>query len=151
LVFVAYNTFFNLLTEPRQRACFAAVAERLAAGGAFLVEAFVPEPQPGSSVTVKSMTVDSVVLSVTSHDAAAQTAQGQYVEITESGGVRLRPWAIRYATVTELDDMATAAGLHLSERWEDVGRTQFTTDSPRHVSVYRTNRRPVRPEAGPTS
>jgi SAM-dependent methyltransferase len=151
LVFVAYNTLFNLLTETRQRACFAAVAERLAPCGAFVVEAFVPEPQPGSSVTVRSMTVDSVVLSVTTHDAATQTAQGQYVEITEAGGVRLRPWAIRYATVTELDDMAMAAGLHLSERWEDVARVPFTTDSARHVSVYRTNRRPVRPEAGPTS
>jgi SAM-dependent methyltransferase len=151
LVFVAYNTFFNLLTETRQRACLAAVAGRLAPGGAFVVEAFVPEPQPGSSVTVRSMAVDSVVLSVTTHDATAHTAQGQYVEITESGGVRLRPWAIRYASVTELDDMAAAAGLHLSERWEDMGRTPFTSDSPRHVSVYRTNRRPVRPEAGPTS
>jgi SAM-dependent methyltransferase len=151
LVFVAYNTIFNLLSEARQRACFAAVADRLAPGGAFLVEAFVPEPQPGSSVTVRSMTVDSVVLSVTTHDAEAQMAQGQYVEITETGGVRLRPWAIRYASVTELDDMATAAGLRLSERWEDVARTPFTPDSPRHVSVYRTNRQPVRPEAAPTS
>jgi SAM-dependent methyltransferase len=151
VVFVAYNTLFNLLSENRQRACFAAVAERLAPGAAFVVEAFVPEPQPGSSVTVRSMTVDSVVLSVTTHDAEAHMAQGQYVEITEAGGVRLRPWAIRYASVTELDDMATAAGLHLSERWEDVGRMPFTTDSPRHVSVYRTNRHPVRPEAGPTS
>ena len=52
----------------RQQACFAAVAERLAPGGAFVVEAFVPEPQPGSSVVVRSMTADSVVLSVTTHD-----------------------------------------------------------------------------------
>ena len=40
--FVAYNTFFNLLTAERQQACFAAVAERLAPGGAFVIEAFVP-------------------------------------------------------------------------------------------------------------
>jgi hypothetical protein len=101
LVFVAYNTFFNLLTETRQRACFDAVAERLATGGAFLIEAFVPEPQPGSSIAVRSMTADSVVLSVTTHDPATQTAQGQYISFSESGGVRMRPWAIRYASVEQ--------------------------------------------------
>ncbi len=40
---VAYNTIFNLLDEQRQLACFAAVAERLAPGGSFVVEAFVPD------------------------------------------------------------------------------------------------------------
>jgi SAM-dependent methyltransferase len=137
LVFVAYNTFFNLLTETRQRQCFAAVAERLSPGGAFVVEAFVPEPQPGSSVTVRSMTADSVVLSVTTHDEVAQTAQGQYIEFSESGGVRMRPWAIRYATVEQLDAMADDAGLRLTDRWEDATRASFTAESARHICVYR--------------
>ena len=146
VVFAAYNTFFNLLTADRQLACFRAVAERLAAGGAFLIEAFVPEPQPGSSVTVRSMTVDSVVLSVTTHDDATQTAQGHYVELNETRGVRLRPWAIRYATVDQLDAMAAAAGLQLTERWDHSSRGEFTADSTRHVSIYRRIRRPVPPE-----
>lgn len=151
LVFVAFNTFFNLLTDTRQRNCFAAVAARLVPGGAFVVEAFVPEPQPGSSVVVRSMTADSVVLSVTTHDGDAQTAQGHYVSITEAGGVRMRPWAIRYATVEQLDAMATAAGLALAARWEDPKRTPFDADSARHISVYRTIHTPVRPEGGMTS
>ena len=151
LAFVAYNTFFNLLTEARQRACFAAVAERLVPGGAFVIEAFVPEPHPGSSVDVRSMTADSVVLAVTTHDDAAQTAQGQYISFSESGGVRMRPWAIRYATVAQLDAMATDSGFRLDERWEDAERTQFTADSPRHVSVYRTNHTRVRTEGSATS
>jgi len=144
LTFVAYNTFFNLLTEARQRACFASVAERLVPGGAFVIEAFVPEPQPGSSVEVRSITADSVVLAVTTHDDAAQTAQGQFISFSESGGVRMRPWAIRYATVDQLDAMATVSGFRLEHRWEDADRTQFTADSPRHVSVYRTIHSPVR-------
>jgi SAM-dependent methyltransferase len=137
LVFVAYNTFFNLPNEDRQQACFTSVAERLAPGGAFVIEAFVPEPRPGSSVAVHSMTADSVVLSVATHDDAAQTAQGQYIEFSESGGVRMRPWAIRYATVEQLDTMALAAGFHVAERWEDPSRAPFGADSPRHLSVYR--------------
>lgn len=151
LAFVAYNTFFNLLSEARQQACFASVAERLSPGGAFVIEAFVPEPQPGSSVVVRSMTVDSVVLSVATHDEAAQTAQGQYISFSESGGVRMRPWAIRYATVDQLDSMAVAAGFHVADRWEDPSRTPFSVDSPRHITVYRTNHTPVHPERGPTS
>jgi SAM-dependent methyltransferase len=151
LVFVAYNTFFNLLTETRQQACFRAVADRLAPGGAFVIEAFVPEPQPGSSVAVRSMTTDSVVLSVSMHDEATQTAQGQYISISESGGVRMRPWAIRYATIEQLDAMAAGSGFRLDSRWESTDRAPFTTDSPRHVSLYRTIHSPVRPEPTVTS
>jgi SAM-dependent methyltransferase len=144
LVYVAYNTFFNLLSEGRQQACFDAVARRLVPGGAFLIEAFVPEPQPGTSVAVRSMTVDSVVLSVTTHDDEAQTAQGHYISISESGGVRMRPWAIRYATVDQLDAMALLSGFRLAERWEDAHRAPFTADSARHVTLYRTIHSPVR-------
>lgn len=138
LVFVAYNTFFNLLSERRQLACFSSVAQRLTPGAAFVIEAFVPEPNPGSSVVVRSMTAQSVVLAVTTHDDATQIAQGQFIELSESGGVRMRPWAIRYATVEQLDTMAVAAGFRIAERWEDPSRTPFGVDSPRHVTVYRT-------------
>ena len=145
LVFVAFNTFFNLRSEGRQQACFDAVARRLVPGGAFLIEAFVPEPQPGTSVGVRSMTVDSVVLTATTHDDEAQTAHGHYISITEAGGVRMRPWAIRYATVDQLDAMAVLSGFRLEQRWEDAQRAPFTADSARHITVYRTIHSPVRP------
>lgn len=151
LVFVAFNTFFGLLTEARQQSCFAAVAQRLEPGGAFVIEAFVPEPQPGSSVTVRSMTTDSVVLSVNAHNEESQTAQGQYISFSEAGGVRMRPWAIRYATVEQLDAMAAACEFDLAERWEDAERAPFTADSARHISVYRTIHSRVRPLATATS
>lgn len=137
LAFIAYNSFFGLLTEERQRACFAAVAARLGIGDAFVIEAFVPEPRPGSEVTVRSMSATSVVLSITSTDGEAQTAEGQYVELTEADGVRLRPWAIRYSTPEQLDAMAAAAGMRLDERLGSFEGEPFTTHSSRHVSVYR--------------
>lgn len=135
-VFVAYNTLFNLRTAERQAACFAAVARRLADGGRFLVEAFVPDDRDGEAVELRSMAVDRVVLSVSRHRAADQLAEGQFIELTESGGIRLRPWAIRYAPPGELDEMAAAAGLRVVHRWEDVHRTPFTAESVRHVTVY---------------
>jgi hypothetical protein len=139
VVFVAYNTFFGLLTEERQQACMAAVASRLAPGGAFAIEAFVPDPEhePASSVAVRSVHVDRVVLSVSTADPAAQRAEGQYIDITETGGVRLRPWSIRWATPGQLDDMAGRAGLRLDSRWGGFDRSPFDAESARHVSVYR--------------
>lgn len=136
VVLVAYNTLFNLLSADRQRACFVAVAQRLVPGGAFLVEAFVPAPGSGSQVSVRSMTVDTVVLSASLLRADEQTAEGHYIEISEAGGIRLRPWSIRYCSPDELDAMAATAGLRLAARWEDVERRPFTADSERHVSCY---------------
>jgi hypothetical protein len=144
VVFAAFNTFFNLLDESRQRQCFHAVASRLATGGCFLIEAFVPEPRSGSSVELRSLAVDHVVLSVARYDERTQSASGQYVSIDERGGVRLRPWAIRWATVAQLDAMAADAGFSLVDRWEDPQRSPFAADSPRHVTVYRANHGSVR-------
>ncbi len=139
LVFVAYNTLFNLRTPSAQSACFEAVAARLAPGGRFVIEAFVPEdpPRRGDDISVRTLETDRVVLSVSRHDPDRQLAEGQFVEITEAGGVRLRPWSIRYTAPDELDRMASQAGLLLEHRWEAFGRTDFRPDSDRHISVYR--------------
>jgi SAM-dependent methyltransferase len=139
VVFVAYNTFFSNLTEDAQRRCFAEVAARLATGGRFVIEAFVPEdpPRSGDDIAVRSIAADRVVLSVSRHLPASQVAEGQYIEITEAGGVRLRPWSVRYATPAQLDDMAASAGLTLEQRHADWHRTPFDTASAHHVSVWR--------------
>ncbi len=138
LVFVAYNTLFNLTTASRQQDCFRAVARALGPGGMFVVEAAVPDPArpAGGTIAVRSMTADAVVLSVDVHVPEAQRVDAQLIELTEAGGVRLRPASIRYAAPAELDAMATAAGLELAERWEDFSRAPFVADSAQHVSVY---------------
>ncbi len=139
-VLIAYNTIFNLLGEQDQPALFRRVAERLAPGGAFVVEAFVPhaDATDGSSeVTVRSMAVDHVVLSVSVNRPDEQLAEGQFIQFAENGGVRLRPWSIRWATPEQLDAMAAAAGLHLGARFGDMAGEPFTDDSAQHVSIYR--------------
>lgn len=138
LMFVAYNTFFNLLTRGRQQACFAAAAAALIDGGYFVIEAFVPDTahEPASSITVRSITADRVVLSVSTANAEGQTAEGQFIDITEVGGVKLRPWSIRWATTAQLDEMAAGAGMTLHERWEAFDHAPFTTESERQVSVF---------------
>ena len=137
-IFVAYNTIFSLQTFARQQSLFANVASRLAPGGVFVIEAIVPDPQrpAGSTVGVRSIKADRVVLSVDMHDPDAQHVDGQFVEITEAGGVRLRPWSIRYSYPHELDDMAATVGLRLSHRWMNMNQEPFTPDSETNVSVY---------------
>lgn len=138
LVFVAYNTFFNLTTAERQRACFEAVAARLTPGGMFVIEAAVPDPHrpPGGTVAVRSIAADRVVLSVDVHVPEAQRVDAQLIELTEAGGVRLRPASIRYAAPAELDAMAAAAGFEVGERWEDFAQAPFAADSAQHVTIY---------------
>lgn len=136
---IAYNTIFNLLDAEDQRRCFARVATRLRPGGSFVVEAIVPDDEApsGQHVSVRSMSVDRVVLSVSDHRPVEQHTSGQFVELTESGGVRLRPWSIRWAAPTELDAMATAAGFHVEQRWADMAGGPFDELGEHHVTVYR--------------
>lgn len=136
---VAYNTIFNLLDADTQQRCFAEVAARLAPGGSFVVEAIVPDAEAptGGNVSVRSMSVDRVVLSVSDHQPADQRTSGQFVEFTEAGGVRLRPWSIRWASPQELDDMAAAAGFVVEQRHGDMAGTEFNDDAVHHVTVYR--------------
>lgn len=138
VVVIAYNTVFSLRSPERQQQLFVAVISRLSPTGVFVVEAAIPDPQrpPGGTVGVRSLGVDRVVLSVDQHDPDTQTVDGQFVEITESGGVRLRPWSIRYSRPDELDAMAGSAGLVLRHRWSDMSRTPFDESSSGHVSVY---------------
>jgi hypothetical protein len=138
VIFVAFNTLFNLLSKDAQARCIGLVASRLSPHGAFAVEGFVPaEQRPvGARVEVRSLTDDQVVLNVSRHEPDAQHVAGQFVELTKRG-VRLRPWAIRYSSPAELDEMALSCGLELEHRWADWGETPFTRDSPYHVSVYR--------------
>lgn len=138
-VFVAYNSIFNLVDANRQQACFTAVAAVLEPGGRFVVEAFVPaDPPPsGDEIRVRSLTADRVVLSVSVHDPGAQRAEGQFVELSADGGVRMRPWSIRYAAPAELDAMASSAGLVLEHRWCGFDDPTWDDDADRHVSVYR--------------
>jgi SAM-dependent methyltransferase len=142
LVFVAYNTLFNLTADGEQQRCFVEVARRLTPGGRFLVEAFVPDdPAPdGDDISIRTMTADRIVLSISRRRGTEHRAEGQFVELTERGGVRLRPWSIRYAGPARLDEYATAAGLRLEHRWADIARTPFDDDRDRHVSVYRRDR-----------
>lgn len=138
LVFVAFNTLFNVGTASEQQQCFAHAGAVLAPGGSFVVEAFVPpspELLPATGLSTKSVAFDHVVLTATETNAQAQTITGQHIEISE-GGTRLRPWRLRYAGVAELDAMAEAAGLEVADRLSDWHGAPFDKHSTAHITRY---------------
>jgi SAM-dependent methyltransferase len=139
LVFVVFNTFFALLDQDAQVECFANVAARLAPGGRFLIEAFVPDLtrfDGGQRTSAVSLSVDAVDIDVVMHDPVAQRVDGQHVLIRESG-TRLLPISMRYAFPAELDLMARLAGLELESREGGWAGEPFTGSSGKHVSIWR--------------
>jgi SAM-dependent methyltransferase len=139
LIFVAFNTLFNLRSQEEQVSCFAAVAGHLTKDGAFVVEAFVPDLSryPGNQrVNASNVETDKVIIDVSHHDPVSQVISSQNIMITELG-IRLLPVLARYAYPSELDLMAHLAGLQLEARWADWDRSPFIAGSDKHISVYR--------------
>jgi SAM-dependent methyltransferase len=138
LIYVVFNTFFGLRSQEEQVSGFRSVARHLAPGGAFAMEAFVPDParfDRGQRVSAISVESDSVSLEVSKHDPVEQTSVTQHVVIREDS-IHLYPVHIRFAYVAELDLMARIAGLRLRERWADWDRSTFNSGSAKHISVW---------------
>src|SRR5215211_6152279 len=138
LIYVVFNTLFNLLTQEDQVRCFENVAAHLTDDGSFVIEAGSPAFLYGlrndQHVDAESIEVDAVRLDVLRHDPAKQMLDESHVSISRTG-VRLNPIAQRYAWPAELDLMARIAGLRLKERWDGWNREPFT-GKHNVVSVY---------------
>ena len=138
LVYVVFNSFFNVLTQDDQVRCFENVARHLNDDGVFLIEAFVPTSlglDGDQYVRAEAIEVDTVRLDLLKHDGATQTIEENHVQLT-THGITFNPVVQRYAWPAELDLMARIAGLRLHNRWGGWKRQPFTSRSRRHVSVY---------------
>lgn len=139
LIYVVFNTLFNLLTQDDQVRCFEHVAAHLTDDGSFVVEAATPNDllrlRNNQYVDAEALAVDEVRLDVGRFDAVTQRLEESHV-VLSSEGVRVHPIVTRYAWPSELDLMARIAGLHLKERWGGWNREPFTSASNNHVSVY---------------
>jgi SAM-dependent methyltransferase len=139
LVFVVFNTFFQLYSQESQLRCFANVAQHLQPGGRFVIHAFVPDTsrvEAGEHLAVKEASLDRVRLDASVFDALEQRLDTTQVRITETG-IRLVHAKLRFAWPPELDLMARLAGLTLEHRWASFAKQPFSAASPFHVSVYR--------------
>lgn len=139
LIYVVWNTLFNLLTQDDQVRCFENVAAHLTDDGSFVVEAVLPDYayrlRNNQYVEAEAIEVGSVRLDVMRHDPARQVTEESHVTISAEG-VHLNPVVQRYAWPAELDLMARIAGLWLKERWDGWEREPYTGAGPTVVSVY---------------
>lgn len=141
LVYLVFNTLFNLTRAGAQEECFRNVARVLAPGGAFVIEAYVPDPADidllEQEVQVQSVTETEVTVRLHQFDRAAQTFVRQTITFSD-GDVRLRPFGMHYRWPEQIDEIAAAAGLRLEARYAGWDRAEpFGPDSRGHVSVYR--------------
>lgn len=139
LVYIVFNSLFNLLSQHEQVQCFSNVARHLDSEGVFLVEAFVPaflyRLRDHQHVNAEAVGLAHVQLDVARHDPVTQRLDESHVSLG-ADGVQLFPVVTRYAWPAELDLMARLAGLRLHQRWGGWKREPFTADSRLHVSVY---------------
>ena len=138
-IFLIFNTLYNLTSQEAQVRCFRNAADMLAPGGAFLIEAFVPDLAQfhnNRGLKPRHIDVNSLALEAAIHDPVTQRIDYQYLRITPEG-MRLTPLPMRYAWPQETDLMAQLAGLMPETRWGGWDRCAFTADSRMHISVYR--------------
>jgi len=138
LVFLVFNSLMNLTTQDAQVACFANAAAHLAPGGAFLVEMGIPALRrltPGDRFVVFDQSPDHV--GVDEYDVVSQRLWSHHVTFLTDGRVERASPPFRYAWPAELDLMARIAGMHLVHRWADWDRSELTSESAKHVSVWR--------------
>ena len=139
LIYLVFNTFYNLLTQDEQVRCFENVAKHLTDDGVFVLEGGVPGEfyrlRNRQYVDAEAIEVDQVRLDVARFDPVTQTLEETHVTLS-AGGVHMNPIVTRYAWPAELDLMGRIAGLRLKERWASWWRDPFVGDSGNCVSVY---------------
>lgn len=138
-VFLIFNTLYNLTSQAAQVKCFRNAAGMLAPGGAFLIEAFIPDLlqfHDHRSVKPRHISFGALALEAAVHDPVTQRIDYQVLRVT-SRGTQLTPLPMRYAWPQETDLMAQLAGLELENRWGGWDKSAFTANSRMHISVYR--------------
>ena len=137
LVYLVFNTLGNLYTQAEQVACFRNAAAHLAPGGRFVVELWVPRPQPVSSSHAQVFSTAEGYIGMDVLDLSTQRGVSHHIRYQPDGAARVSFSPFRYVWPGELDLMAQLAGMELEHRWADFAQAPFTSESPSHVSVYR--------------
>jgi len=139
LVYLVYNTIFNLLTVDDQIRCFENAARHLTPDGHFIVETALPHawisPDKSDYVHAEHVGSDVVGLDVARYDPTTQLLEDNHIEFT-SQGVTMSPIVCRLITPGEMDLMARMAGMRLVQRFANWQRSAFDINSKAHISVY---------------
>ena len=137
LVYLVFNTISNLYSQAEQVACFRNAAAHLSPGGRFVIELWVPKPQPVGSSHAQVFTTADGYIGMDVLDTSTQRGVSHHIRYQPDGEARVSFSPFRYVWPGELDLMAQLAGMELEHRWADFTQAPFTSESTSHVSVYR--------------
>jgi SAM-dependent methyltransferase len=131
LVYLVFNSINNQTTQEAQVASFENAAAHLEPGGRFVVEVGVPNTQ-----RLEVFDLSDTHVGVDELDFDTQRLVSHHFNLIDG---RWQRFSIPFRSVSpaELDLMARLAGMTLCERWSGWEREPFTSESPKHVSVWR--------------
>lgn len=136
VVFVV-NSLLQLPGADVQQLCLRNIREHLTPDGVFIMEEANPAVFARSGVEVLRMTAGELHLLAAQYDPVHQHYFAHHV-IMRDGRADLHPMSLRLTSTHEFDVMAELAGLRLTGRWGDWGRsTPFVATSRAHISCYR--------------
>ena len=143
LVYLVFNTLANLRTQDEQVECFRNAARHLAPGGHVVIDLWVPGIRrlPPGQVAVP-FEVGATHTGFDTVDLSTQQGTSHHYSREPDGSYRYSTSNFRSIWPAECDLMARLAGLEFAGRWADWSHSPFTSDSERHVSVWR------KPDAG---
>jgi SAM-dependent methyltransferase len=130
LVYLVFNSINNQTTQEAQVASFENAAAHLEPGGRFVVEVGVPNTQ-----RLEVFDLSDTHVGVDELDFDTQRLVSHHFNLIDG---RWERFSIPFRSVSpaELDLMARLAGMTLCERWSGWEREPFTSESPKHVSVW---------------
>jgi Methyltransferase domain len=138
LVFLVWNSISNLRTQQEQVECFRNAALHLSLGGRFVIELSVPSLRrlsPGQVAV--PFDVSEAHTGFDTFDLTEQGCTSHHFWRQANGSFRYGVGHFRYIWPAECDLMAQLAGMELESRVEDWNGKPFTSESERHVSVWR--------------
>jgi SAM-dependent methyltransferase len=130
LVYIVFNSINNLTSQDAQVAAFQNAAAHLEPRGCFVVEVGIPNRQ-----ALEVFDLSDAHVGVDELDFGTQRLVSHHFSLVD-GEWRRISMPFRSASPAELDLMARIAGLELRERWADWDRTEFASESRKHVSVW---------------
>lgn len=137
LVYLIYNTITNLITQSEQVDCFLNAAAHLHPGGYFVLEDQIPSIQSlPVGKTISAFDASEEHIGIDEYDITNQTVVSHHYWI-QGSSVEMFQSTHRYAWPGEYDLMARIAGLEFYSRWADWDKSEFTSNSKSHVSVWR--------------
>jgi ubiquinone/menaquinone biosynthesis C-methylase UbiE len=137
VVFIGYNTLFNVSDGAALQGCLNNVAHVLAPSGSLFIDAVIPNSTEASKLeSIQTMATGEKVLAASHHDPESQRITGTFTHLGSDQSEHIRSWVVRYFTPSQIDHLAEHSGLSLFSRYADGRQAVFTSDSHRHISRY---------------